>query len=272
MSSSVVFISGVCEGEQTVLRRKRSKHHAKESKDRWRRFSDGGGATPAAAEESSDWGGGDQAERGDAHALSEGHSASCLCSLWIKSSKSKSLFVVRSQDKLQKDQTNAEVNLLKISDQWRTILRQSRGAELRADVTVLSQTFEGHVDILDDIIKVRSWVPGPSAFSLRCVSDPAHWITSCLQTLVRELSEAERQSAQVRQAHLQKMDELRTQQEKQLMHLQQLWDRNMQELISGFSRDRLVRPYSAPCWSEPNVRHRTQACVWSSWTGALWEM
>lgn len=78
------------------------------------------------------------------------------------------------------------------------------------------------------------------------MSDPAHWITSCLQTLVRELSEAERQSAQVRQAHLQKMDELRTQQEKQLLHLQQLWDRNMQELISGFSRDRLVRPYSAP--------------------------
>lgn len=64
--------------------------------------------------------------------------------------------MVCSQDKLQKDQRNTEVNLLKINDQWRTILRQTRGAELRADVMVLSQTFEGHVDILDDIIEVRS--------------------------------------------------------------------------------------------------------------------
>lgn len=35
-------------------------------------------------------------------------------------------------------------------------MRQSRGAELRGDVLVLSQTFEGHVDILDNIIEVRS--------------------------------------------------------------------------------------------------------------------
>lgn len=63
--------------------------------------------------------------------------------------------VLCSQDKLQKDQRNAEVNLLKISDQWRTLLRRTRSAQLRADILVLSQTFEGHVDILDDIIEVR---------------------------------------------------------------------------------------------------------------------
>lgn len=67
-----------------------------------------------------------------------------------------------------------------------------------------------------------------------------HRVTSHLQTLVGELSEAERQSAQVRKAHLQKMEELRTQQEEQLKLLQQLWDTNMQELITGFDRDRLV--------------------------------
>lgn len=60
------------------------------------------------------------------------------------------------QDKLQKDQRNAEVNLLKINDQWRTILRQTQGAELRGDLMVLSQVFEGHVDILNNIIAVRS--------------------------------------------------------------------------------------------------------------------
>eukprot|EP00066_Takifugu_rubripes_P001591 XP_003962875.2 PREDICTED: coiled-coil domain-containing protein 65 [Takifugu rubripes] len=117
------------------------------------------------------------------------------------------------EDKLKKDQRNTEVNLLKINDQWRTILRQSKGAELRGDLMVLSQTFEGHVDILDNII----------------------------ETLVRELRDAERQCAQARRAHLQNMDELRTQQEKQLMVLQQLWDTNMQELISGFNHDKKVR-------------------------------
>lgn len=164
--------------------------------------------------------------------------------------------MVCSQDKLQKDQRNTEVNLLKINDQWRTILRQTRGAELRADLMVLSQTFEGHVDILDDIIEVRSSkvsARDPSASSLLWIST-RRVVTSCLQTLVRQLSEAERQSAQVRQAHLQNMDELRTQQEKQLVQLQQLWDTNMQELISGFSHDRLVRPHGAPCWPPPNLR------------------
>lgn len=64
--------------------------------------------------------------------------------------------VVCSQDKLKKDQRNTEVNLLKINDQWRTILRQTKGAELRGDLMVLSQTFEGQVDVLDNIIQVRS--------------------------------------------------------------------------------------------------------------------
>uniref|UniRef100_H2TXK8 Dynein regulatory complex subunit 2 n=1 Tax=Takifugu rubripes TaxID=31033 RepID=H2TXK8_TAKRU len=144
------------------------------------------------------------------------------------------------KDKLKKDQRNTEVNLLKINDQWRTILRQSKGAELRGDLMVLSQTFEGHVDILDNII----------------------------ETLVRELRDAERQCAQARRAHLQNMDELRTQQEKQLMVLQQLWDTNMQELISGFNHDKSVRLHSAPRWANNSVTPNTRAHPLR--TGALW--
>lgn len=111
---------------------------------------------------------------------------------------------------------------------------------------MLSQTFEGHVDILDDIIEVRSSEISAQGcesrpLSLRSGREPRSIASSShLQTLVRELSEAELQSAQVRGAHLQKMEELRTQQEEQLELLQQLWDTNMQELISGFDRDRLV--------------------------------
>lgn len=159
--------------------------------------------------------------------------------------------MVSSQDKLQRDQSNAGLNLLKIKDQWRTILRQTRGAELRGEVTLLSQRFEAHVDVLDNIIQVRrSKVSASTHTSSRSLQP---WrarlrVTSCLQTLVQELLEAELQSSQVRRGHLQKMEELRTQQETELELLQQLWDTNMEELISSFSRDRSVRLQSAPCW------------------------
>lgn len=60
-----------------------------------------------------------------------------------------------NQDKLQKEEKNTAVNLLKLNEGWRSILRQTRAAELRKDVTVLSQTFERHLDGLDSIIKVN---------------------------------------------------------------------------------------------------------------------
>lgn len=192
--------------------------------------------------------------------------SSVLCPLIENTGSSKSPFVSCPQDKLQKDQRNAEVNLLKINDQWRTILRQTRGAELRGDVLVLSQTFEGHVDILDDIVEVRrseisakDGMGVPSAFSPLWMRTQKHPVTSHLQTLVRELSEAERQSAQVRKAHLQKVEELRTQQEEQLKLLQLLWDTNMLELISGFDRDRLVLAPQRPLLA------RTKAATLNRW-------
>lgn len=186
------------------MRRKRSRDHATEVKERWRRSSDGGGAPPAPAEERPDGGGGDQAERGDAHPLSEGRSA-ILCfvppqtkitnvhhrvyQMFVQETAGQCLFVVCAQDKLQKDQRSAEVNLLKINDQWRTILRQSKGAELRGDVMVLRQMFEGHVDILDNIVEVRSSTasaqePGSrwlSLFSGLTASLPVcrRWSVSC---------------------------------------------------------------------------------------------
>lgn len=60
------------------------------------------------------------------------------------------------QDKLQKEQRNTAVNLLKLDDGWRTILRQTRNTELRKDLTVLRQTFGRQLDDLDSIIKVRA--------------------------------------------------------------------------------------------------------------------
>ncbi|KAK1893514.1 Dynein regulatory complex subunit 2 [Dissostichus eleginoides] len=74
------------------------------------------------------------------------------------------------KDKLQKEERNAAVNLLKLNEGWRSVLRQTRASELRKDLTVLSQTFERQLDGLDSVVK----------------------------TLERDLQAAERQSAQVR--------------------------------------------------------------------------
>lgn len=62
---------------------------------------------------------------------------------------------VWNQDKLQKEQRNTAVNLLKLNEGWRTILRQTRAAELRKDISILSQTFERQLDGLDSVIKVK---------------------------------------------------------------------------------------------------------------------
>ncbi|KAM7403783.1 hypothetical protein PAMA_004289 [Pampus argenteus] len=114
------------------------------------------------------------------------------------------------KDKLQKEEKNTTVNLLKLNEGWRAILRQTRAAELRNDVTVLSQTFERQLDGLQSIIK----------------------------TLERDLQEAERQSARVRRIHLQQVERLWAQQDKRMLFVQQQWERSLQDLCSTYSTER----------------------------------
>nr|XP_046269294.1 dynein regulatory complex subunit 2 isoform X2 [Scatophagus argus] len=114
------------------------------------------------------------------------------------------------KDKLQKEEKNTAVNLLKLNEGWRSILRQTRAAELRNDITVLSQTFERHLDGLDGIMK----------------------------NVERDLQEAERQSAQVRRIHLQHVERLWAQQDKRLMFVQQQWEDSLGHLTSVFSCER----------------------------------
>lgn len=47
------------------------------------------------------------------------------------------------------------MNLLKLNEGWRSMLRHTRDLELRRDVTVLRHTFESNLDVLDNIIKVN---------------------------------------------------------------------------------------------------------------------
>ncbi|XP_045918104.1 dynein regulatory complex subunit 2 [Micropterus dolomieu] len=124
--------------------------------------------------------------------------------------KKEEILTLFLKDKLQKEERNTAMNLLKLNDGWRSILRQTRAAELRKDITVLSQTFEKHLDGLDSVIK----------------------------HLERDLQEAERQSAQVRRIHLQHMEQLWAQQAKHLTFVQQQWEAGLQHLSSRFSSER----------------------------------
>ncbi|XP_072230923.1 dynein regulatory complex subunit 2 [Leuresthes tenuis] len=106
------------------------------------------------------------------------------------------------KDKLQKEHRNMAVNLLKLNEGWRTILRQTRDGELRRDVAVLRQTFERQLDELNFII----------------------------QRLVRDLQEAACQAAQVQRSHLQHVQRLWAQQDARLRSLQQRWESGLQGL------------------------------------------
>ncbi|KAM8736727.1 dynein regulatory complex subunit 2 isoform 1-T4 [Acanthopagrus schlegelii] len=114
------------------------------------------------------------------------------------------------KDKLQREERNTAVNLLKLNEGWRSILRQTRTVELREDIAVLSQTFERRLDALDSIIR----------------------------NLEGDLQEAERQAAQVRRLHLQHLERLRAQRDKRLMFVQQQWEDGLQHLSSMFSSER----------------------------------
>ncbi|XP_035024711.1 dynein regulatory complex subunit 2 [Hippoglossus stenolepis] len=124
--------------------------------------------------------------------------------------KKEEILALFLKDKLQKEENNTSVNLLKLGDGWRSILRQTRASELRTDIDVLSQTFDRQLDAVDDVIK----------------------------RLERDLQEAEHQAAQVQQLHLQHVERLRAQQEKQLMVLQRQWEEGLQHLSCTFNSDR----------------------------------
>ncbi|XP_069565746.1 dynein regulatory complex subunit 2 isoform X2 [Brachyistius frenatus] len=114
------------------------------------------------------------------------------------------------KDKLQKEQRDTVGNLLKLSDGWRTTLRQTRDGELRKDSGVLHQTFVRRLDDLDSVVE-----------------------------MVRELQEVELQAAQVQAGHLQQVEGRRAQQDKRIWSWQQQWDKNLQDLDSKFSCDKV---------------------------------
>ncbi|KAK9529376.1 hypothetical protein VZT92_013474 [Zoarces viviparus] len=127
-----------------------------------------------------------------------------------KAKKEEERLALFLKDKLQKEEKNTAVNLLKLNEGWRSILRQSRAGELRGDVEVLSQTFERQRDVLDNVVK----------------------------TLQHDLQGAELQWAQVRRVHLHQVERLRARQHQRLTLVQQQWETVLQKLSSSFISER----------------------------------
>ncbi|XP_030634041.1 dynein regulatory complex subunit 2 [Chanos chanos] len=114
------------------------------------------------------------------------------------------------KDKLQKEERNSRVNLYKLREKWRALLRQGRAADLRSDIAVLSQNFERVLDSKNSVI----------------------------QCLVSDLNEADEQSAQAWRSHLQCLDQLLELQRSRLSALEMQWNSSVEELSSEYSTER----------------------------------
>ncbi|KAL7380486.1 hypothetical protein ABVT39_018682 [Epinephelus coioides] len=125
--------------------------------------------------------------------------------------KKEEILTLFLKDKLQKEERNTAVNLLKICESWRSILRQSRAAEGHRDSVVHSQTHERRLDL----------------------------VVSVVENLEHDLQQAERQLAQARRVHQQHQERLVAQHHKQQeCFVQQQWDDCLQHLSSTFSSER----------------------------------
>ncbi|XP_072540745.1 dynein regulatory complex subunit 2 [Salminus brasiliensis] len=114
------------------------------------------------------------------------------------------------KDKLQKEERNSAINLNKLTQQWRTVLRQTRAAELRSEIAVLSQTFERVLDRKESVIR----------------------------SLVSDLSEAEQQSSLALRAHLRCLDRLLELQKDRVAALELQWNKSLEELSSEYNTER----------------------------------
>ncbi|XP_056123012.1 dynein regulatory complex subunit 2 isoform X2 [Rhinichthys klamathensis goyatoka] len=114
------------------------------------------------------------------------------------------------KDKLQKEEKNTILNLDKLRQQWRAVLTQTKTAELRNDISVLSQSFERVLDCKDNIIK----------------------------SLVVDLSEREQQSELARSSHLQNVDCLLELHRSRLAELAFNFNTSLEELSSEYNTER----------------------------------
>ncbi|XP_062517140.1 dynein regulatory complex subunit 2-like [Corticium candelabrum] len=114
------------------------------------------------------------------------------------------------RDKLAKEEKASKFNLIKIQNQWRTIMRKAKAQELRREIDILSQTFERIVDRKDAVIK----------------------------SLKTDLDEADEQYQRALCSHLEQLDNLTELQKSHISSLEKEFQSSLQSLREEFDSER----------------------------------
>lgn len=116
----------------------------------------------------------------------------------------------RLETEMMQEARNTQTNRLRVQQQWRKILRLAKVESLRNDIEILSQNHERDVDRKDAII----------------------------QSLDRDLEEAEEQYQTALRSHLTNIDRLIDQQDARLLALENEFEAEMTEIAAEFNAER----------------------------------
>ncbi|NXF42275.1 DRC2 protein, partial [Nyctibius bracteatus] len=114
--------------------------------------------------------------------------------------------------KLAREEQSSTLNLHQLDAQWRALLREAKTQELRRDVEILSQTFARVMDCKDSVI----------------------------ESLVRDLEEAEEQHARALRSHLHNIDRLLQLQRARLACLEEGYGAHLEALRMEFEAERFA--------------------------------
>lgn len=114
------------------------------------------------------------------------------------------------KDRLMAEEKNSNLNTLKIRNQWRVIKREAKSKDLKKELEVLQQTFDREVDRKDAII----------------------------QSLSRDLEEAEEQFQTASHSHVHNMDHLLSLQRQQVSQRQGEFEGEVKTLMDEFGQER----------------------------------
>ncbi|XP_003385231.1 PREDICTED: coiled-coil domain-containing protein 65-like [Amphimedon queenslandica] len=116
------------------------------------------------------------------------------------------------KDKLSKEEQSTKLNILKLQEQWRNIMRKAKLEELKKDCQVMRETFERIVDRKDAVIK----------------------------SLAKDLEEANEQYEVALRSHLQNMEELLSFQKKRISDLENGFQKDLDVLKAEFDKERFA--------------------------------
>eukprot|EP00056_Hartaetosiga_gracilis_P022374 m.29892 g.29892 ORF g.29892 m.29892 type:complete len:208 (+) comp9608_c0_seq1:117-740(+) len=114
------------------------------------------------------------------------------------------------KEKLDQEEKNSKISLMKINTQWRQIMRQAKVDELRTEIDVLSQVFERVLDRKESII----------------------------QSYLRDLAEAEQQEQIAARSHIANIDKLVDFQQEVVDKLHASFKAELEEIREEFMKER----------------------------------